>query len=99
MLAGHAASAGEAFVQYFPTGRKHALDLLLITFIEQQDGMQVSVSGVKYVHDAHIVLFADFRDASKNVRQFCAWNHSVLGAVTGAQSADGAEGQGADNPR
>ena len=53
--------------------------------------MDVAVAGMEHVHDADVVLLADFADAGQDVRQFRAGDHAVLGAKARAEPADRAE--------
>ena len=71
VLAGHAAAASDALVENFAAGRQHAVHLLRIAFVEQQNRMDVAVAGVEHVDDPDVVLFADLGDACE--RCAAAW--------------------------
>ena len=92
MLAGDAAAAGDALVEDLVAGRQHALHLVGVALVEEQDRVDVAVAGVEDVGDrggrtsSPIVV-----DAPEDVRQLRARHDAVLRAVAGAEPADGAE--------
>src|SRR5690348_3393337 len=91
MFSGYTAAARQAFFEDLFAGGEHAFNLIGITLVKQQDRMDVSVAGMKYVHRADPVLRANVIDSPQNMRQFGAGHDAVLRAVTGAQSPHGAE--------
>jgi hypothetical protein len=57
------------FVENLVAGRQHALDLIGVALVEEQDRMDVAVAGVKDVGDADAYFAADRDDPPQNVRQ------------------------------
>src|SRR5690242_2913602 len=74
------------------TGSSDPFDLFHIALVEEDDGMNVTVAGVKDVGDAELIVGADALDFAEDVRQLGARNHAVLCAVTRRQPPDGSEG-------
>ena len=48
--------SADALVQDLVAGRQHALHLIGVAFVEQQDRVNVAVAGMEDVADAHVVL-------------------------------------------
>ena len=49
----------DALLQDLVAGRQHALHLVGVALVEQQDRVDVAVAGVEDVGDPHVVLLAD----------------------------------------
>src|SRR5262249_14365635 len=81
----------DTLLQNFTTGCQHALSLLRIALVEQQNRMNVSIAGVEHINDADIMPLSDFSDPAKNVRQLRARHHPILRAITRAQSPNAPE--------
>lgn len=92
MLSRDRTAAVQALIQNLVTGEQDSLDLSSVPLIEQQDGMDVAVPGMKDIDDSQFMFRGDFDNSAENVRQLGARNNTVLGAVTRAEPADGAEG-------
>ena len=91
VLAGYGAAALQAFIQNLVAGEEDPPDLSRVPFVEQENGMNVAVAGVKDVDDPQFVAGGDFRDFAEDVRELRAGDDAVLRAVTGAEPADGSE--------
>ena len=87
MLGGHAAPAANALFQHFFAGGKHAGNLVLVAFVEEEDRVDVSVAGMGHVDDPQVVLPPDFRNPTEDVRQPSARHDSVLDAIARTQTA------------
>src|SRR4051812_18767256 len=91
MFACHAAAAVEAFGKDLAAGRQHALDLIGVPFVKQQNWMQVAVARMEHVDNSNVVFRAYRADALQNVWQLGSRYDTILRAVARAQSADRAE--------
>ena len=63
-----------------------------MSFVEEDDGMEVAVAGVEDVDDAEIVLLFGLADEFKDFGESGAGNDAILGAAAGGESSDGPEG-------
>ena len=88
VLARHAASTIQTLLKDFMAGGDDALGLFGIAFVKQQDRMDVTIARVKNIHDANVMLAADFGDALQDMRQLGAWYDSVLRTVAGTETTD-----------
>ena len=84
VFASHTTATIQALLQDLGTGRQYALRLLLITFVEEQDRVYVTVTGVENVDDANVVLATDFGDAAEHVWKSGPRHHAILRTVAGA---------------
>src|SRR4029453_5285255 len=91
VLAGGAAAQGDACFQDLAPRGQHTRDLGGNTLVEQQDGMDVAVTGVEDVADADAMTLGRTRDGAHDVGYLRARHHAVLSAVAGSEAADGAE--------
>src|SRR5262249_29422835 len=91
VLAGHAAADANALVENLVTCRQHALHLIGVALVEQQDWMKVAVAGVEDVAHAETILLANASNFTQHVRQLRARHDAILRAITRRQPADGAE--------
>ena len=92
MFSRHAASQIDAAIEDVFTGQHHALNLFLITFVKQQDRMNIAIAGVKHVDDADVVLLFGLLDEFKDFGKSGSRHDAVLGTAAGRQSADGSKG-------
>src|SRR4051812_29382923 len=92
MFAGDAAAEIDALAKDFIARFQHAFDLFSISFIEQQDWVNVAIPRVEHVDDANSVFHAAGDDELKNLRELCSRDDTVLSTVTGTEPPDCAEG-------
>lgn len=69
VLSGHAAADTDAFFEDLMAGMKNSLDLVAIALVEEQDGMNIAVAGMKHVRNSNVVAMGDILDETKDVRQ------------------------------
>ena len=84
VFAGHASAALDARIDNLAACLQHAIDLLLVALVEEQDWMDVAVAGVKYIDDANIVFLADFDDSLEDLGQLGSWYDTILCTVARA---------------
>ena len=70
---------------------QHPVDLVGVPLVEQQDRMDVTVAGVEAVDDPQAVLLARLANAPEDFRKLSTRYDSILRAVAGTESSDGAE--------
>src|SRR5437588_8316019 len=80
-------------------GGPGAAELSGIAVIEKNQGMQVSVSGVKDISDHQAAVLGDFFNAQKRRREFSAWDDPIQHVIRGRDAADGTEGLFAAFPK
>src|SRR5208337_5303258 len=62
VLSRHAAAEPDAFLENLVAGVEHSLDLLSVALVEEQDGMNIAIAGVKDVGNSNIVSSRDTLD-------------------------------------
>ena len=92
VLARDAPAEFNAFGQDVVAGLKSAPDLVRISFIVEDERMNIAVACVKDVGNSELIFAAAFADELHDLRQLRAWHHAILGDEVGAKSPDGAEG-------
>ena len=92
MLAGDGSPGLHADAHDLLRGPLHPLHLGLVAPVEEDVGVQVSVSGVEDVGDPQVVAFPDARDLRQNVRELRARDGGVLYKQVRGDPAHGAEG-------
>src|SRR6266478_1239164 len=91
VLAGERAADFDAIADDFGGGLEGAFELLFVARIEEHDGMEVAVAGVKNVADLKAVLIADLLDAAESLRELRTGNDAVEDVIAGGQAAERAE--------
>jgi hypothetical protein len=92
MFSGDRAAHFDAELDDFVGGGDGAAELFGDARVEEDDGMQVAITGVEDISDFEAVLAADFLDAAKSGGQFGAGDDAVLDVIRGGKAADRAEG-------
>src|SRR5437879_6034350 len=77
---------------YFARGGEHLLGLLRIAGVEKQQGMKVSIPGMKNVADEQAVLLAHRGDEFQHLRKARTRDHAVLDVEIRADASERAEG-------
>src|SRR5207302_8052692 len=80
-------------------GGPGAAELSGIAVIEKNQGMQVSVSGVKDISDHQAAVLGDYFNAQKRRREFSAWDDPIQHVIRARDAADGTEGLFAAFPK
>jgi len=91
VFAGKRAARFHAITNDFGGSLHGAFELPFVTGIIENDGMKISVAGVKNVGDVEAVAVADFADAAKRLRKLGARNDAVENVVAGSEAAKGAK--------
>ncbi len=91
VLAGERAADFDAIADDFGGGLEGAFELLFVARIEEHDGMEVAVAGVKNVADLKAVLIADLLDAAESLRELRTGNDAVEDVIARGQAAECAE--------
>ena len=91
VLAGKRAANFDAITDDFGGGHEGPFELSFVTRIEENDGVQVAVAGVKDVADLKAVLIADLPDAAQSLRKFRTRNDAVEDVIARGQAAERAE--------
>ena len=91
VLAGDAAAERDARLEDLPAGREHALDLVRVALVEEDDRVDVAVAGVEDVADAEAVALGRRRDRAQDLGHARARHDAVLRAVVRREAPDGAE--------
>src|SRR5262249_37155376 len=87
VLARDAAARADALVENLVAGRQHALHLVLVALVEEQDRVDVAVAGMEDVANPDIILLADALNLAEDVGQLGPRHDAVLGAVARRQPA------------
>src|SRR5437899_7224545 len=99
MFPGKRAAHLHAKLHDLRAGGPCAAELIAIAVIEKNQGMQVSVSGVKDISDDEAVALGNFFNAQKRRREFSARNDAIQHVIGWRDAADGAEGLFAAFPK
>ena len=91
MLARNTPAHGDTLIEDFVARQQHALDLVGILVVEEQDGVNITITRVENVGNPQVVPLTDGRDEAENVRQPGTWNNAILGAVGRAQTSNRSE--------
>ena len=70
MFAGNTAAAVDAFLQYLMTCFQHALHLIGIAFVEEQNRVDIAVACVKDVWNAKALLGTGFANELHDLGKF-----------------------------
>ena len=91
VFAGQAAADLHAIADDFGGDFHGALQLRGVARIEENDGVQVAVAGVKDVADEAAILLAKLLNVAERLRKLAAWNDAVEDIVAGSDAAERAE--------
>ena len=91
MLAGDATAERDARLEDLVAGRQDARRLLAVALVEEDDRMDVAVTGMKDVADAQAMARADPLDTREDLGKPRPRHDAVLRAVARRQAAHGAE--------
>ena len=69
-----------------------SLDLIGIWFVKKNQGVNISITGVKNFADLGVAPLRDLQDLIHDVRQSGTWNDLILSEVNGADPANGSNG-------
>jgi hypothetical protein len=91
VLAGQAAANLHAIADDFGGDFHGALKLRGVSRIEQHDGMQIAVAGVKNITDEAAVFLTELLNVTKRLRKLASRNDAVKNIVARSDTAEGTE--------
>ncbi len=76
--AGDGATESDGFVEDLVESEFHAVHFLMVPFVGEERGMEISVAHVAEGADAELVLAGDAIDEAHHAGEFGAWDGGIL---------------------